>query len=98
MTDIQKEYAEKMAVSREKAEKLALELFAELKKKDVKLEEVSMALTFQSAYYITSFIEANDIHRIPQNIEEWSTGLRHVVDEIIKKRYPTEWKRNAQKR
>ncbi len=86
-----------MAVSREKAEKVAKELFGELRKRDLKLEEVSMALIFQSAYYITSFTEAHDIHRIPEHIEEWSKGLRRAVDEILAKRYPTEWKRLAQK-
>ncbi len=98
MTDIKKEYAERMAASREKAEKLAKELFVELKKRDIILEEMSMALIFQSAYYITSFTEAHDVHRTPQDIEDWSTGLRHVVDEILEKRYPTEWKRLAQKK
>ncbi len=96
MTDIKKEYAERMEASREKAEKLAQELLAELKKRDIKLEEMSMALIFQSAYYITSFIDSHDLHHIPRHIEDWSTGLRRVVDEILKKRYPTEWKRLAQ--
>lgn len=82
-----------MAVSREKAEKAAQELFAELKKKGLLYEEMSMALIFQSAYYITSFMEAHDMHRIPENIEAWSQELRRAVNEILKKRYPVEWER-----
>ncbi len=86
-----------MAVSKEKAEKVAHELFAELKGKGLLYEEMSMALILQSAYYITSFMEAHDMHRIPQHIEEWSAGLRHVVDDILKKRYPVEWERLKKK-
>ncbi len=98
MADIKKEYAERMAASREKARKLAQELFVELNKMGVTPEEMSMALIFQSAYYITAFMEAHDLHRIPQHIEEWSKGLQRIVDEILEKRYPTEWNRLAQKR
>lgn len=86
-----------MAVSKEKAEKAAQELFAELKKKGLLYEEMSMALILQSAYYITSFVEAHDMHRIPENIEAWSTALRHVVDDVLKKRYPVEWERLKKK-
>lgn len=87
-----------MAVSKEKAEKVAQELFAELKKKGLLYEEMSTALILQSAYYITFFVEAHDMHRIPENIEAWSKGIRDAVDEILKKRYPTEWERLAQKK
>ena len=95
--DIRKEYAARMGVAKVKAEKLARKLFAELSKGDLKFEEQSMVLIFQSAYYITSFVEANRLHHLPHQMEDWSIALRHVVDDILAKRYPTEWKRWIQK-
>ncbi len=94
----EKEHARSLPVSKEKAERIAKELFDELKKKDIKLEEMEMALISQSAWYLTSFVDAEDLHRVREILGKWSTALRNAVEEILEKKYPAEWKRLAEKR
>ncbi len=58
-----------------------------LNERYLKLEEVTMAILFISAWDLTRNLDAQDLHRMGGYLWEWSKGMETYVDEILEKRF-----------
>lgn len=77
-----------MAIDPEKAKTVAKELYKLLYERDLKLEEIQIALLHMTAWDMTSLLEGHDVHRVPGHLWNYGRALESYVTEVLKKRYP----------